>query len=142
MFEFKGFTQKANRALNLAVEAAQNMGHRYVGTEHVLYGLAAEGSGVAAAALEQCGISAQSIQSKIAATSGTGAQTRLSADAFTPRTKRVLQTAAYISAKMGQSYVGTEHLLLALISDGDSYADEDVQAIIDEMYERVERDFK
>ena len=122
MFEFKGFTQKANRALNLAVEAAQNMGHRYVGTEHVLYGLAAEGSGVAAAALEQCGISAQSIQSKIAATSGTGAQTRLSADAFTPRTKRVLQTAAYISAKMGQSYVGTEHLLLALISDGDSYA--------------------
>ena len=122
MFEFKGFTQKANRALNLAVEAAQNMGHRYVGTEHVLYGLAAEGSGVAAAALEQCGISAQTIQSKIAATSGTGAQTRLSADAFTPRTKRVLQTAAYISAKMGQSYVGTEHLLLALISDGDSYA--------------------
>ncbi len=122
MFEFKGFTQKANRALNLAVEAAQNMGHRYVGTEHVLYGLAAEGSGVAAAALEQCGISAQTVQSKIAATSGTGAQTRLSADAFTPRTKRVLQTAAYISAKMGQSYVGTEHLLLALISDGDSYA--------------------
>ena len=65
MFEFKGFTQKANRALNLAVEAAQNMGHRYVGTEHVLYGLAAEGSGVAAAALEQCGISAQTIQSKM-----------------------------------------------------------------------------
>ena len=65
MFEFKGFTQKANRALNLAVEAAQNMGHRYVGTEHVLYGLAAEGSGVAAAALEQCGISAQSIQSTV-----------------------------------------------------------------------------
>ena len=61
----------------LAVEAAQNMGHRYVGTEHVLYGLAAEGSGVAAAALEQCGISAQTVQSKIAATSGTGAQTRL-----------------------------------------------------------------
>lgn len=122
MFEFKGFTQKANRALNLAVEAAQNMGHRYIGTEHVLYGLAAEGSGVAAAALEQCGVSAQTIQSKIAATNGTGAKTRLSADAFTPRTKRVLQTAAYISAKMGQSYVGTEHLLLALISDTDSYA--------------------
>ncbi len=122
MFEFKGFTQKANRALNLAVEAAQNMGHRYVGTEHVLYGLSAEGSGVAAAALEQCGVNAQTIQSKIAATNGKSAKTRLSADAFTPRTKRVLQTAAYISAKLGQSYVGTEHLLLALISDGDSYA--------------------
>ncbi len=122
MFEFKGFTQKANRALNLAVEAAQDMGHRYVGTEHVLYGLASEGSGVAAAALEQCGVSAQTIQSKIAATNSTGVPTRLSADAFTPRTKRVLQTAAYISAKIGQSYVGTEHLLLALISDRDSYA--------------------
>ncbi len=122
MFEFKGFTQKANGALNRAVEAAQNMGHRYVGTEHVLYGLASEGSGVAAAALEQCGVSADAIKDKIIETNGTGAPTRLSADAFTPRTKRVLQTAAYISAKTGQSYVGTEHLLLAIISDGDSYA--------------------
>lgn len=122
MFEFKGFTQKANRALNLAVEAAQNMGHRYVGTEHVLYGLAAEGSGVAAAALEQCGVTAEAVESKIAGSQGTGAQTRLSADAFTPRTKRVLQNAVLFSSRMGQSYVGTEHLLIALISDSDSYA--------------------
>lgn len=61
MYEFRGFTQKANTALNLAVETAQDMGHNYVGTEHILLGLLKEGSGVAAAALQQCGVTEQAL---------------------------------------------------------------------------------
>ena len=65
MFQFQGFTQKANKALNMAVEAAQNSGHNYVGTEHVLLGLLNEGSGVAAAALKSCGVTSQALEEKI-----------------------------------------------------------------------------
>ena len=59
MYEFRGFTQKANKALNLSIESAQNFGHDYIGTEHILLGLIKEGSGVAAAALEECGVTAE-----------------------------------------------------------------------------------
>lgn len=122
MYEFRGFTQKANTSLNLAVEAAQDMGNTYVGTEHILLGLLKEGTGVAAAALLQCGITEQALVEKIKAVDGESAQTRLTPDDFTPRTKRVLKSAMLISAKMGSGYVGTEHLLLAVISERDSYA--------------------
>ena len=122
MFQFQGFTQKANKALNLAVEAAQNMGHNYVGTEHILLGLVSEGSGVAAQALQSCGVTAEALEERIRSVDGTGAPTDLSPNDFTPRTKRVAQSAMMISSRMGASYVGTEHLLLAVISDTDSYA--------------------
>ena len=122
MYEFRGFTQKANTALNLAVETAQNMGHNYVGTEHILLGLLKEGSGVAAAALQQCGVTEQALSDKISGVDGIAASTTLTPNDFTPRTKRVLKSAMLISSRMGSGYVGTEHLLLAVISESDSYA--------------------
>ena len=122
MYEFRGFTQKANRALNLAIESAQDMGHNYVGTEHILLGLLSEGTGVAAAALEQCGVTGDALRDKISSTDGVGMKTTLTPDDFTPRTKRVLKAAMLASARMGNNYVGTEHLLLAVIAESDSYA--------------------
>lgn len=122
MYEFRGFTQKANKALNLAIESAQEMGHNYVGTEHILLGLISEGTGVAAAALKQCGVTIDALKEKISAQEDTQTTTTLTADDFTPRTKRVLKSAMLTSARMGSNYVGTEHLLLAIISESDSYA--------------------
>ncbi len=122
MFQFQGFTEKANNALNLAVQSAERFGHSYVGTEHVLLGLLQEGSGVACAALNSCGVTAEQIADKIQSSAYGGAPTSLTANDFTPRTKRVLRAAVAVSAKMGGGYVGTEHVLLALLSDNDSYA--------------------
>ena len=122
MFNFNGFTQKANNALNMAVDAAQDMGHTYVGTEHILLGLVSEESGVAATVLQQNGLSAEDLKDLIERTIGTGSRTVITPDDFTPRTKRVMQTAMVLSARLGHGYVGTEHLLMALISERDGYA--------------------
>ena len=122
MFNFNGFSQKANNALNMAVDAAQDMGHTYVGTEHILLGLVSEESGVAASVLQQNGLSAEDLKDLIERTIGTGSRTVITPDDFTPRTKRVMQTAMVLSARLGHGYVGTEHLLMALISERDGYA--------------------
>ena len=65
MYQFKGFTEKANKALNLAIESAEEMRHNYVGTEHILYGLVKEGSGVAATALNECGVTEDALREKL-----------------------------------------------------------------------------
>ena len=122
MYNFKGFTEKANTALNLAIESAGEMGHTYIGSEHILLGLLKEDSGVAAEALTLSGASSESLEELIQSAIGTGEKTNLSPDDFTPRTKRILQTAVMLSARMGAGYVGTEHLLAALLSERDSYA--------------------
>ncbi len=123
MYEFKGFTQKANKALNLAIECAEQMGHSYVGTEHILYGLIKEGTGVAAVTLEQCGVTESALRDKIReAEPSSSVPAKLTQNDFTPRTKRVLRSAIFASSKMGNGYVGTEHLLVAIISESDSYA--------------------
>ncbi len=121
-YNFKGFTEKANRALNLAIESAQSMGHTYIGSEHILLGLCKENSGVAYAALSDSGVTADKLEQLIINGSGQGGATALTPDDFTPRTKRVMQTAVMYSARTGSGYVGTEHLLIALLSDADSYA--------------------
>ena len=124
-YTFKGFTEKANKALNLAIECAEDMGNTYIGSEHILLGLCREGSGVACAALKECGVTAEEAEALIRRGSGAGEQghrTSLTPDHFTPRTKSVLQTAMTYSARTGSGFVGTEHLLIALISDSDSYA--------------------
>ena len=122
-YTFKGFTEKANAALNLAIECAEEMGHSYIGSEHILLGLCKEGSGVAYAALSQCGVTAEAVERLVrSSTEVDGSITRLTPESFTPRTKRVMQTAVTYSARSGSGYVGTEHLLIALISDRDSYA--------------------
>ena len=122
MFEIKGFTQKANKALNLALESAQEFGHTYVGTEHILLGLIEEGSGAAAAALSKCGVTAEKLSARIKSTIGTSRRTELTPDDFTPRVKRVLRSSVMTANRMGSGYVGTEHILLSLMSDSDSYA--------------------
>ncbi len=122
MYEFKDFTSKANKALNLAMELAGDMGHTYIGTEHLLLGLAREGSGVAAVALNQAGLDADELENKIQEASGTGTPRTLTPRDFTPRSKRVMQNAVMIAARTGSSYVGTEHLLISIMQETDSYA--------------------
>ena len=122
MYKFNGFTEKANNAINLAIESAQDMGHTYIGSEHILLGLLKNQDGAAYTVLEKCGASADSLEELIKQEIGTGSQTKLSPDDFTPRVKRILQTAIIQAGRMGHNYVGTEHILIALIADGDSYA--------------------
>lgn len=135
MYQFKGFTEKANKALNLAIESAEEMRHNYVGTEHILYGLVKEGSGVAATALNECGVTEDALREKLESINGTMSIVELTPDDFTPRTKRVLRAAVIISSKTGYTYVGTEHLLLAILSESDSYA----VAFLEELGVSVER---
>lgn len=135
MYQFKGFTEKANKALNLAIESAEEMRHNYVGTEHILYGLVKEGSGVAATALNECGVTEDALREKLESINGTMSLVELTPDDFTPRTKRVLRAAVIISSKTGYTYVGTEHLLLAILSESDSYA----VAFLEELGASVER---
>lgn len=135
MYQFKGFTEKANKALNLAIESAEEMRHNYVGTEHILYGLVKEGSGVAATALNECGVAEDALREKLESINGTMSLVELTPDDFTPRTKRVLRAAVIISSKTGYTYVGTEHLLLAILSESDSYA----VAFLEELGVSVER---
>ena len=122
MYQFKGFTQKANKALNLAMTSAGEMGHTYIGTEHLLLGLAKEGSGVAATALTQAGLDVSELENRIIESAGKGSPVTLDPSAFTPRSKRVMQNAVLIASQTGSNYVGTEHLLMSIMQETDSYA--------------------
>ncbi len=119
-YNFKGFTEKANKALNFAIEGAENLGHDYIGSEHILLGLCKENSGVAYAALSDSGVTAEKVE-ELLRDRNSGIKTSLTPDDFTPRAKRVMQNAVVFSARTGSGYVGTEHLLVALLSDRDSY---------------------
>ncbi len=118
-YTFKGFTEKANKALNLAIESAEKLGQTYIGSEHILLGLCKENSGVAYTALRDSGVTAEKLEAMM---DSDNSVVTLSPNDFTPRTKRVMQTAVMYSARTGSGYVGTEHLLIALLSDRDSYA--------------------
>ena len=119
---FKGFTEKANTALNLAVEAAQMLGHTYIGTEHLILGLLREGTGVAASVLGGRGITAAQYEAKITESENGGQSTRLSPEDFTPRTKRAMETALMEARGTQQGFAGTEHILLAILRDETSIA--------------------
>ena len=121
-YQFNGFTNKANEALNQAINSAENMGHTYVGSEHLLLGMLKIGSGVAAAVLTKNNVTAEKIEELIRARIGCGTPTRLSPDYFTPRAKRVIENAMATCAASGKKFVGTEHLLIGILSDGDNYA--------------------
>ena len=121
-YDFNGFTTKANEALNQAIASAEALGHTYVGSEHLLLGLLKIGSGVAAAVLQQNGIGAADVEDLIKTTIGSGTPTKLSPDYFTPRAKRVIENAMATCAAVGKKYVGTEHLLIGILGDSDSYA--------------------
>ncbi len=123
MYQFNGFTEKANDALNKSIEAAQEFGHDYIGSEHILVGLLREGSGVAYTILNKLGVSDEKISQLIEEKIGKGLQTKLTPDHFTPRSRRIMQIAEVAAARLSaSSLVGTEHLLIAIIEDGQSYA--------------------
>ena len=123
MFKFRGFTEKANNAVNAAIEAAQNMGHNYVGSEHILLGLLDDEDSAASRILKESGADYDKTENIIISTAGTkNSITGITPEDFTPRTKRLIQAAIAEAARMNSTYVGTEHLLLALIADEGSYA--------------------
>lgn len=122
MYSFNGFTEKANNVLNLSISAAEELGHDYIGSEHLMLGLLKEGSGVAYTVLNKLGVAADEFERLIRERIGTGPATSLSPDDFTPRTKRILQVAAMAGARLHNAYVGTEHLLIAIIQDESCYA--------------------
>lgn len=122
MYRFNYFTQKASEVLNLAIKAAENLGHNYVGSEHILLALVKEESGIAYSVLDSRGVTADGIENFIKENIGVGSPTRLTPDDFTPRSKRVLDIAFQIARGMMHSFVDTEHLLLALLQEDDSYA--------------------
>ncbi len=123
MYKFDRFTEKANSAMNLAIAAAGELGHAYVGSEHILIGLLREGTGVAYNVLNKLGVSEETTVRLIKDRVGAGAETHLTTENFTPSTKRILRLAVMIAAKTnGGSYIGTEHLLLAIIEDSQGYA--------------------
>lgn len=122
MYRFNYFTQKASEVLNLAIKAAENLGHNYVGSEHILLALVKAEGGIAYSVLDSKGVTAESIEHFIKENIGIGTPTRLTPDDFTPRSKRVLDVAFQIARGMLHSFVDTEHLLLALLQEDDSYA--------------------
>ena len=122
MYKFTGFTEKANRALNCAVETAENLGHTYVGSEHLLCGIVKEAGSVATSLMASKGITAQSVEQEIRKTVGVGIPTVLTPDDFTPRSKHIIELSVSIAARENAGYVGTEHLLSAILSEEDSCA--------------------
>ena len=121
-YNFKGFTPKATEAINYAINSAEVLGHTYVGSEHLLLGLCRVGSGVAAAVLNKNGVTAEKIEKLIVETIGSGTPTSLSPDYLTPRAHKVLEVALTGAKNLGKELTGTEHLLIALLSEGDNYA--------------------
>jgi ATP-dependent Clp protease ATP-binding subunit ClpC len=117
---FSNFTEKARISINEAHDSATEMGHDYIGSEHLLLGLLREGSGVAAKVLAEHGITAEKVEEKIKNYVGTGAPLPQDRElALTPRSKRIIQMSALEARRLGHNYVGTEHILLAIIRDGD-----------------------
>ncbi len=122
MYKFNGFTEKANSALNLAIEAAEKFGHTYIGSEHILIGLLAEGSGLAYTVLSGRGVTQESIEDMLETAVGKGTPTKLTPDDLTPRAKRIIEIAIAAARSLGCSFVGTEHLLMGIMEEGDNYA--------------------
>ncbi len=116
------FTSRAQKALEMADEIAVELGHNYVGTEHILYGLAKEGSGVASKVLEEQNITADDILVKIEELIGREENQGQGTLGFTPRTKRVIENSFREAKRLGSDYIGTEHLLIGLLREGDSVA--------------------
>ena len=122
MYRFNSFTQKANEVLNLAIKAAENYGHNYIGSEHILVGILKEGTGIAASVLNEKGVTLEDVDELIKNEIGYGNPTRLTPEDFTPRSKRIIELSFQIARSMMNSFVGTEHLLISLIKETDSYA--------------------
>ncbi len=119
---FERFTDRARRVVVLAQEEARLLNHNYIGTEHILLGLIHEGEGVAAKALAAMGISLEAVRQQVEDIIGRGQQAMTGHIPFTPRSKRVLELSLRESLQLGHNYIGTEHILLGLIREGEGVA--------------------
>ncbi len=122
MYKFTGFTERANRALNSAVEIAENFGHTYIGTEHLLAGIVREDNGAGTSALISKGVNYQRVLELIKKHIGVGIPTVLSPDDFSPRCKGVIELSVSLAGKENSGYIGTEHLLCAMLKENDNSA--------------------
>ena len=116
------FTQSAQNALDKALEYARSFGHTYVGSEHILLGLMSESDGIASKLLEKRSASLDDSKNMVKEISGQGRPTNVGAADMTPRTKKIIESSAYQAMRLGQNYIGTEHLLLGLLSESDCVA--------------------
>jgi len=146
MYRFNSFTQKANDVLNLAIKAAENFGHTYIGTEHILIGVLKENTSYGAELLAEKGVTLEKVEDLIKESTGVGNPTALSPNDFTPTAKRVLEVSFQLARGMRNSFVGTEHLLLALLRESDSGAvkllsacDVDAEAFTEELVNDLAR---
>ena len=128
------FTSKAKKVIEIANDISIELGHNYIGTEHILYGLVKEGEGIASKVLTNKGITAEKIYTQIQDILGVGNKIKSSLG-FTPRSKRVLENAFLESKRIGYNYIGTEHLLLAILKETDSVA---VKIILESNVETVQ----
>jgi ATP-dependent Clp protease ATP-binding subunit ClpC len=119
---FERFTDRARRVVVLAQEEARLLNHNYIGTEHILLGLIHEGEGVAAKALESLGISLEAVRNQVEEIIGQGGSSPSGHIPFTPRAKKVLELSLREALQLGHNYIGTEHILLGLIREGEGVA--------------------
>src|SRR4030088_3589344 len=119
---FDKFTERARKVLQLAQEEAQRFNHNYIGTEHLLLGLAREGEGVATKVLANLGVELNKVRSAVEFIIGRGDRTVLGEIGVTPRAKKVIELAVDEARRLNHSYIGTEHLLLGLVREGQGIA--------------------
>ena len=115
------FTTRAKKTIEIANDISLELGHNYIATEHILYGLVEEGAGIAAKVLENQGLTSEKIQQKIEELIGKE-KTKSQSLGFTPRTKKVIENAFIEARKLGYDYIGTEHLLMGILREADSAA--------------------
>ena len=133
------FTNRANKAIEIANNIALELGHSYIGTEHILYGLAKEGNGIASKVLENQNVTADDILNKIEELIGSDEPIENIVD-FTPRTKRVVESAFIEARKLGYNFIGTEHLLIGILREGDCVATKillDLNVNIPKLYNEI-----
>ena len=126
---FERFTDRARRVVVLAQEEARMLNHNYIGTEHILLGLIHEGEGVAAKALESLGIALEGVRAQVEEIIGQGQQAPSGHIPFTPRAKKVLELSLREALQLGHNYIGTEHILLGLIREGEGVAAQVLQKL-------------
>ena len=114
------FTQKAQHSLNRALQLARELGHTYIGSEHLLLGIMSEREGAAAKILISRGASYEKLKETVIIMSGSGIESEVNASDMTPCVKKIIEESANLSNQYGQNYIGTEHLLLALLGETDS----------------------
>ena len=126
---FERFTDRARRVVVLAQEEARMLNHNYIGTEHILLGLIHEGEGVAAKALESMNISLEAVRQQVEEIIGQGQAAPTGHIPFTPRAKKVLELSLREALQLGHNYIGTEHILLGLIREGEGVAAQVLQKL-------------